>query len=76
VTTLAKLSDAQLEAGFLEAERNALQWSELALGIHADHRAARWMEIAATYHAEITRRAQGTPSTFTTSQKVRKRRIR
>jgi hypothetical protein len=58
VTELAKLTDAQLEELFLEAERNALQWSELAIGIHADHRAVRWMEIAASYQAEITRRAR------------------
>lgn len=55
--TLAELTDAQLEAEFLEAERNALAWAELGIDARSDRRGSRWMELAGALRAEIQRRA-------------------
>jgi hypothetical protein len=54
--TLAELTDTELEARFLEAESNALAWTELGVGRSAE-RGSRWMEIAGELRAEMLRRA-------------------
>lgn len=46
-------TDAELEAQFVEAERNALAWTALGL---SEARGARWMAIAAELRAELERR--------------------
>jgi hypothetical protein len=56
--TLAELSDTELEADFLEAERNALAWAELGAGSRSNDRGSRWMQIAGELRAEIQRRAR------------------
>ncbi len=52
---LSDLSDAELEAQFLEAERNALAWAELGVD-RASERGSRWMKIAGELRAELQRR--------------------
>lgn len=52
--TLAELTDRELEAEFLEAERNALAWSDLG----GTPRATRWMQIAGELRDEMQRRAR------------------
>ena len=56
---LAELSDAQLEAQFLEAEHNALAWAELGVD-HSNERGSKWMKIAGDLRTELQRRS-GTP---------------
>ena len=58
--TLADLSDRELEAQFVEAERNALAWSELGIK-HAAERAKRWMDIAGELRDEMLRRTHAPP---------------
>lgn len=59
--TLAEIPDPELEAQFLEAEHNALAWTELGVAGSAQ-RGSRWMEIAGELRAELERRsASATP---------------
>lgn len=57
--SLAELSDAELEARFLEAEHHALAWTELGVA-QSSERGSRWMQIAGELRAELQRRS-GTP---------------
>lgn len=52
--TLAELTDTELEAQFVEAERNALAWTELGI---SNEFGSRWMAIAGELWAEMQRRA-------------------
>lgn len=53
---LSELSDAELEAQFLEAEHHALAWAELGVP-QASERGSRWMQIAGELRAELARRS-------------------
>lgn len=53
---LARLTDKELEARFLEAEHHALLWADLGVP-GAGSRGARWMAIAGELQAELRRRA-------------------
>ena len=55
--TLAEMTDAELEAQFLEAERNAMVWAELTVVTQGAARASRWMQIAGELQAEMMRRS-------------------
>jgi hypothetical protein len=72
VRALTEYSDTDLENQFLEAERNALAWSELGIRT-SDARATRWMEIAAELRAEIERRAANPLPRKPTVKKRKKR---
>lgn len=52
----SELSDKELEARFLEAERHALLWAALRVR-GAGKRSTRWMAIAGELRAELRRRA-------------------
>ena len=67
--TLAELTDRELEDQFLEAERNALAWSELGAGSESGNRGVRWMEIAGELRDEMQRRARA--ATVPSSRKRR-----
>jgi hypothetical protein len=71
---LAHYSDEELDELFVEAERNALAWSELAVR-GSEHRAGRWMEIAAAYRAEIARRALSPKPSTSKNRRARSRRL-
>ncbi len=53
---LSELTDAELEAQFLEAEHHALAWAELDVD-QSSERGSRWMQIAGELRAELQRRA-------------------
>jgi len=54
---VADFSDFELEAQFLEAEKNALAWANYG-NLSGQHCATRWMEFAAEIRAEISRRGR------------------